>query len=294
MKKPILFIMFLCFALAAGCATTQEAVVKKDTQITQQQLAADAQKKFSVGKDMISKGQVDKGMEEIESACKMDSNNSEMVLYLGKLYLQRRNFDPAIYCAEWVLKIQPNNIAAKSLLEQAKNHKDETMKAAEAAYKAAPVGPEMIANQYIQRGLRDLKTGLVEKNSGKTEEGLLQLRKATEAAPKYAMAWHSLGRGYHNTNKHNEAIEAYKKALEIEPKHAESLKGLGNLYIELNRLDEAKASFEKALEINPRDADAWDGRGSIFNIMAAALAKEAERCKKAAIQFRESQVSAQK
>jgi len=249
MKKVFVLFLFFCF-IVAGCATTEETV-KKDLptdQITAKQLQEQQVK------DLIDKGEAE---------------------------VRKKDFDAAIRSFEEALKLDPNNITAKTSLESVRKQKEQVLKSAEIAFKMASpkLSAKVISEEHINSGVALIK-------SGKIEEGLNLLQKAVEIYPASERGWLNIATFYHNQKKLDKAVEAYDACLKINQNNLECRRGLGVAYLGLNKLIEAKEQLEVILKINPVDKQAMLDLAMVYKVMANALAEKADQLIKQAGQIK--------
>jgi len=142
----------------------------------------------------------------------------------------------------------------------------------------APTAP---AFEFLQRGRAERQKG----RSGH-QKAIDYFRKATEADPKYGLAFaelsltYSIGIGVPDTGEAlTKAEAAALRALELDDSLAEAHHSLGN--IKMNRLDWAGAEdeFTRAIELNPSLARAHAGYSNILAVLGESERSLAERQK---------------
>jgi len=92
---------------------------------------------------------------------------------------------------------------------------------------------------------------------GKAEEGLEDLRKASELPPKSAVNVTSLGWGLFTAGRIDEAALVLRSAVELDNKNARALRLLGIVRRAQDDDKEAVSWLIKAVKIDPDDAEAW-------------------------------------
>jgi tetratricopeptide (TPR) repeat protein len=110
--------------------------------------------------------------------------------------------------------------------------------------------------------ISDVALELLQK--GRTEEAIVQWRKALEMDPVDPTALSNLGAALETAGRPEEAAAQFRKAIDADPENFKSHSNLGVLLGKLGRLDEAAASLEKALELNPGDARAHSAYGAVL------------------------------
>src|SRR4051812_9350409 len=116
--------------------------------------------------------------------------------------------------------------------------------------------------------------------TGRTEESLQYLAKATTLNPQFADAHYNLARAMAVLNRAAEAIESYGQAIRCRPSFVEAYFNLGNLFRDLGRTDEAIASFRQAIEGNPRYAKAYT---NLAHLLLPRDIAQAVRCYQSAV-----------
>jgi predicted CXXCH cytochrome family protein len=104
------------------------------------------------------------------------------------------------------------------------------------------------------------------KNSGKQQEALDSLVKATQSEPSNPEAWYDLGLLQSDVGKKQEAIASLQKALQNDPEFAEAQNSLGAVLAESGQADQAEQCFRAALSMEPALAGA---HGNLANLLAA-------------------------
>jgi tetratricopeptide (TPR) repeat protein len=97
--------------------------------------------------------------------------------------------------------------------------------------------------------------GIILDDQGKTEEAIGHFRRAIEINPKFVKAHNNLGVALIKQDQPNEAVEHFLQALQIQPDFALSYSNLGLAYVKQGKIDEAVAAYLKALQLNPKLAE---------------------------------------
>jgi eukaryotic-like serine/threonine-protein kinase len=96
-----------------------------------------------------------------------------------------------------------------------------------------------------------LSLGTVYQAVGKTNEAIVELKRAADLAPNSDDAFRRLGRAYLNSGRADEAIEAYRKAIAINPYHWVNSASLGAAHMQLANFDDAVIAFEAVTKLAP-------------------------------------------
>jgi tetratricopeptide (TPR) repeat protein len=117
--------------------------------------------------------------------------------------------------------------------------------------------------QAAAQSLRDAETdtllAMVLRQTGRAEEALSRLKRATKRQPAYAPAFHELGYLLMSLEHYDEAINVLRRGLEIAPMMPQLSIQLGEVLLRRRSYGDAKIAFARALEIAPNSADALFG-----------------------------------
>jgi serine/threonine protein kinase/tetratricopeptide (TPR) repeat protein len=109
-----------------------------------------------------------------------------------------------------------------------------------------------------------LALGSVYTASGRTAEGIAELKRALQAAPNSDEAYSRLGWAYLNSARSSEAIQSFKKAIEINPYYWMNHNNLGNAYYQLGSYVEAVSSYRRVIELDPNNPYAYNNLGAVL------------------------------
>jgi tetratricopeptide (TPR) repeat protein len=117
--------------------------------------------------------------------------------------------------------------------------------------------------QAAAQGLRDAESdtllAIALRQTGRSEDALARLKRATKRRPPYAPAFHELGGVLTSLERYHEAIEALRRGLEIAPMMPQLRVQLGQVFLQRRDYADAKTAFAGALQIAPNSADALFG-----------------------------------
>jgi tetratricopeptide (TPR) repeat protein len=100
---------------------------------------------------------------------------------------------------------------------------------------------------------------------GKYDKAIADLNKAIELNPYYAIAYFNRGIIYGRLGKYDEAIADLNKAIDLNTNNAMAYYfNRGIIYGRLGKYDEAIADFNKAIKLNTNYADAYINRGATY------------------------------
>ena len=139
--------------------------------------------------------------------------------------------------------------------------------------KALELAPDSVVDQ--------LNYGLAVMRAGKTEEGIVELKKAQAQDPSIPHTWFNLGIAYKRASQYDLAIEQFEGMVRLVPDEPITHYNLGVLYKLSKQHERALQHFEKAAELDPNLA------GPHFQLATAyRQAKRMDDAKKAMTTFR--------
>jgi len=145
---------------------------------------------------------------------------------------------------------------------------------------AEALAPLQVAAQSRRSGETDTLLAMALRQTGRNDEALSRLKRATKRQPPYAPAFHELGYLLMSLEHYSEAIETLRRGLEIAPMMPQLFTQLGEVLLRRRSYGEAKAAFARAFEIAPDSADALFGLGKAHQSIgeAAPAAAYYRRC----------------
>ncbi len=106
--------------------------------------------------------------------------------------------------------------------------------------------------------------GNILKDMGRLDEAISSFRHAIDLQPGFAMAHYNLGAAHRRNGDAGLAVQSYRRALELEPKNPAAHNNLGNALRDLDELDDAVRSYERAIGLNPGLAEAHFNLAELF------------------------------
>jgi tetratricopeptide (TPR) repeat protein len=209
-----------------------------------------------------------------------DVRDPRYFLYRAVLLLTVGQVDDAVRDIEKVLKIDPSNgdaLALQSVIAVVQNRKDEALKRAAMAVDAAPDSSSArIAMSYAQQARFDLGValeGLREAvkldpenalawarlselwlSVGEIDKSLDAAQRAVDQNPDLARTQSVLGFAYLMQVKLKESVEAFTRAVELDAADPQPRLGLGLTLIRQGRLEEGRRDIEIAAGLDPNNA----------------------------------------
>ena len=119
-----------------------------------------------------------------------------------------------------------------------------------------------------------LEYGLMLAQTGRNDEAIRVLEKASGLIDWDPELWNSLGAAYWNKGDLENARTAYEHALSLDPRYAVVLSNLGTVETSMalkskdaTPLRRAMAHFKRAIECDPRDVGAYNGLGAVYQML---------------------------
>jgi len=100
-----------------------------------------------------------------------------------------------------------------------------------------------------------------EGQTAKINAAIAALRKAKEAAPRFAPPLYYLGILHQWTKEYEKARQVLKLAVDLNPKFHQAIVELGDTFLWLKKPDQAKAEYERAIKVAPTYGHAYLMRG---------------------------------
>ncbi len=107
--------------------------------------------------------------------------------------------------------------------------------------------------------------GSVYSSTGKTAQGIAELKRALQLAPNSDEAYRRIGRAYLKAGNTVEAVRFFQKAVDSNPYYWLNHNLLGIAYAQSGNNDKALAAFQKVTEVDPARASGWENIGGIYH-----------------------------
>ena len=228
------------------------------------------------GVSSIDQGKPEIALIPLQKAIKIAPDFAQAHEDLATAWLLLNELKKSESCLKVTLKLEPNRFHAwKSLgdILSDQGKIEESKKAYERALssdpkyvllkralafvkKGQPEEAEKIYKKILEEDPNNVNAlrliALLASNTGKTDEGIIILKKCVEIAPDYALAWGNLAnlyrqkQGYENLTK---SKECYKKAIELRPDWAHGWAALGTIYTRSSIHDKGIEAYQRSLKL---------------------------------------------
>jgi len=126
------------------------------------------------------------------------------------------------------------------------------------------VAPLERAVRASQDPTMETQLAIALRQSGRTDDALARLRRATKRRPAYPAAFHELGFLLFSLSRIDEAIAVIGQGLELAPRMPELFVLLGGIHHAQRDRGKAKAAYGQALAVAPEHAGAHYGMGVVL------------------------------
>lgn len=229
--KHLLFMAVLA-VLLSGCAMGAEARKK-------------ASYHYQMGLSYLGENNFTSALVEFSEAEKLDSDNPELLNYLGMVYFRKGKFEIAEKKYLKAIKLRPGYSEARNNL--AVNYLE--MRRWDDAIQQLKLVAEDIF--YPNQDTAAVNLGLAYLGKGDYQQALTVYRSALTTYPRDARVRLNLGRVYFALDKLDWAITEYKKALELNENYANAHYQLGLAYLKVKDNKAAMAAFKEVVRIAP-------------------------------------------
>ncbi|MBF0194917.1 MAG: tetratricopeptide repeat protein [Magnetococcales bacterium] len=204
---------------------------------------------YNLGISLNELGQVDNALEVLFVALQKDSQNSEIIKYIGNIL---EKIEGLIENSDVVENI--NNILQLAIYF----HKIDRLDKAENCYKKY-----IKLNPDSSIALNNYATLI--NSHGKFNEAISYFKKAITIQPNYSDAYGNLGTVLLEQDELDEAVNILQKAISLKPNYVEAIYSLASAYYKQGMLNEAVINFNKTISLKTDYTDAYINIASIKN-----------------------------
>lgn len=185
---------------------------------------------------LTDKGLIQEALHILESLVLLDSNNSEIFINLGWVYLRKGEKEKALRCFD-------------QAIELADDEPEELLM--EVGYNLNQNGFYQDALPYLQGCIKlrpNFENALFElafayDKLDNLDLSVLTYEQLLHLNPFYETAWYNIGIQYNKLERFSEALEAYDFAIAIRPDYSEAYFNKGNTLISMARFEEAMDAY---------------------------------------------------
>jgi len=226
------------------------------------------------------------------AAVEEDSRNTTVHYFLGRVYLDQKDIEKAVYHLRETLAWKPDDCDGHFWLGVAWERKDTPRDALDQFEETVRLCPRYI-DAYLHLGAVYRRENMIDKSIKnyrealriddtradifveigysyellqKTKEATRFYNKALNIQPENCEAWKALGKVHVSAEKRKEAIKAFSTVVRNCPKDCVAYRFLGFLHKDMNQLGKARRMFEKYLKCKPDAEDAADVKDEIHHL----------------------------
>lgn len=185
----------------------------------------------------------------VAKASELVTNDLDLHVKLGTIYLIAHMPKEAKEQAEWVLDRSPTNAEAPDILAESISSKAEL--------DAVRARLEKLSKQIGDTAPLQLAFAVMDFTAGDLKGSETALQRALTLDPKYSGAYYCLGNMYAAENKLKEADAAFKTATDLSPVRSPKRLGYANFKIQTGDLEEGKRLLAEITKAAPDYLPAW-------------------------------------
>jgi len=188
-----------------------------------------------------------------------ESNNIQVLNYLGNVFQDQYKYDEAIDCYQKAIQLNPTFAGSYYHLGTVFDVMGQYDKAINYYKKAMQYDPNFVGSYN--------NLGNVYRELDRLDEAIPYFQKAIEVNPNFWGSYYNLGEVYQSISIDNEAIKCYQKVMQLKPNHIATMNNLGNILLERKQINEALSYFQKAIHLQPNYGDPYFGRALTMLLM---------------------------
>ena len=203
-----------------------------------------------------NKGDVDRGIVDLNEAIRRDPNSARAFANRGDAYRLKGDRDRALSDLNEALRLDPKYVTA-----------------------LASRGEELAQRGEIDRALQDLNTAIdidpkypyafagrsiVYVAQRDYDHALADLNRAIDISPREASFYNRRGGVFLRTGNSDHAMADFNSAIRLDPKLSEAYANRGKTFLKMQQYDLALSDLNSAIELDPQSARMLVLRGSVF------------------------------
>ena len=207
--------------------------------------------------------QYDRVIELTQDYTEKYGEEAELLNLMGLAYYRKGQLEPALQAFEHAVKVDSENLQIYVNLGHLYMRVQQYDRAEEAFRKAKQLDPDVDVDTYLKSlQQQDTQQARAYYNEGVNFWNVRQLdaaisawRKSVELDPDFAEAHLNLGIAYRERGRYTDALTHLKKAVELKPDLAEAQYQIGLTYSRMRQYQDAIVAFHRAASLQPRRSD---------------------------------------
>jgi tetratricopeptide (TPR) repeat protein len=202
-----------------------------------------------LGTIYFDQGRFGRALSFISKACELSTNDVDLHVKLGMIYLNLHAPKEAAEQALLILDKSPTNAEAPDILAESVVSRAELDRAQKRL--------EALSKQIGDTAPLELATGILDFAAGDSKGTEASLKRALVLNPKYGPAYYTLGNFYFSQNRVKEAEAAFKTAADLSPLRSPIRLSYANFKIQTGDLAEGKRLLQEITKQVPDYVPAW-------------------------------------
>lgn len=192
-------------------------------------ILSEAQTDFDTGLGLFNRGEYREAVEYFESATSVDPNFAEAYIYLGRSYLNLREYGKALPALRTAYNLAPETVRNEVF--------------------------NLLIDALFGVATTELKKGNIGGSIDRLRETLGLAPDSKRAKDELSDALITLGRDFLSKGNIDDAIGAYGEALTLSPDNAGAYLGLARAFLENGDVAKALETIQKAFKVDPKNKE---------------------------------------
>lgn len=189
------------------------------------------------GRAYVDKGEYDKALFDLSKVLKIDPTYENAYYHLGRAYVEKGEYDRAISEFNKLQSIHPHYANVYSLRGNAYRAKKEYAKAVSDYNQALKIRADFI-EVYLDRGI-------TYRLQGEIDKAISDYNYILQLDPAYVMAYNNRGYAYFLKKEYGQAILDYNQAIKINPEYAQAYYNRARTYLTKGEYEKARDDVRK-------------------------------------------------
>lgn len=192
-------------------------------------ILGEAQTDFDTGLGLFNRGKYQEAVEYFESAISLEPDFAEAYVYLGRSYLNVREYGKALPALRTAYNLSPDTVKKEVF--------------------------NLLIDALFGAATTELKKGNISGSVDRLRETLGLAPDSKRAKDELSDALITLGRDFLSKGNIDNAIGAYGEALTLSPDNAGAYLGLARAFLENGDVAKALETIQKAFKIDPKNKE---------------------------------------